>query len=465
MDIKHTDLSALEREITVKVQVEDYSTKVTNELKKLSKEVAFKGFRKGRVPMSYLKKTHGLSVLSQKVYEVLEENLNDYIHAHEMKILGQPLVSEKQEDFKFDINAKRDYTFIFDVGLAPELELKGFSKEDSYERYNVLISDDIVDEELENLRKQAGEQAEVEDDIIDNDIVELEGKELVGGELKQKGWETTFSIHVGSLKEEVKTKLIGQDKGFVFESDIYELAKEGSEDFVRKHYLFIDEDEEIEVGKDFQLKVVGIKRLVPAELNEEFFEQAFGDQASSEEEAKELIRNEVRKQFDKQADAMLSHVMRDELLEKNAMELPESFLQRWLSQREEEDGSALSPEELDDFMKNMRWSLITSQIRDEYKLEVQEEEVAQAITDEVRQQFRGYQLPPEFMQQFVTNMAQDKKKVQEIADRILGDKIVETFKDNVTIVDNDLSIDEFNEVSRVFVDKIRAADGLNDEEE
>ncbi len=464
MNINHTDIKPLEREITVTVETGDYNPKVQAELKKLSNEVAFRGFRKGKVPMSYLKKMHGQAVLSQKVYEILEENLNDYIHAHEMRIIGQPLVSKNQEEFQFDINEKRDYTFIFDVGLAPELDLKGFDKESSYERYDVAITDDVVTEELDNLRKQLGEQVDADKDINDNDIVELDGKELENGEVKKKGWTTTFTVHVGSLNEEVQKELIGKDKGFTFQRDIYDLAKEGSESFVRKHYLFIDEDEEVEVGNDFELKVKNIKRLEPAELNEEFFEKAFGEEASNEEDARELLRKEIKKVFDRQADAILSHTMRDELMEQNEIELPREFLKRWLTQKEEEDGVSLSDEELEDFMKNMRWSLITSEIRDSHKLEVSEEEIVHAISHEVSDQFRGYQLPPEFMQQFIENMAKDKAKVQEIADKILGDKIVTTFKENVTIVDKPVSIDEFNEISRAAVEKLNAENAVDEEE-
>src|SRR5699024_1272031 len=319
MDIKHIDLQPLEREISVTIQPEDYADKVKSELKKISKQGMIKGFRKGKVLMSTLKKTQGKSIRALDVYKLLEENLHDYIHAHEMKIIGQPINSDKQGEIDFNVNKKEDYVFVFEVGIAPEFELNGFDECHSYERYDDTVGDEIIDEEIEGMRKQLGEQVEVDGDINDNDIVVLEGKELEDGEVKKDGWETAFSIHVGSLNDEVQKELIGKDKGASFKRDIYDLAKEGADSFVRKHYMNIDEDEDVEVNKDFQLTVSEIKRLELAEMNEDFFEKAFAGRAENEEEARTLIRTEVKKQFDRQADAMLSHTMRDALLEENEL--------------------------------------------------------------------------------------------------------------------------------------------------
>ncbi len=462
MDIKHTDIKPLVKEISITIEQGDYAAKVKSELKKLGKKGSFKGFRKGKVPMSFLKRTYGESVLASTVWELLEENLNDYIDAHEMRPLGKPMSSDRQEAIDFDIRNQKDYTFIFDVGVAPEVELQGFDESASYERYDVQIPDDIVEKDLKEIRNQLGEQVEVEEDINDNDIVVLEGKELEDGEIKENGWETAFSVHVGSLDEAAQELLLGKDKGYSFHYDIFNLAKEGSESFVRKHYLNMDEDEDIEVNHDFQLTVDTIKRLKPAEMNEEFFERAFGGEVSTEEEAREHIRSIIKNQFGSQADIILSYEMQRGLLEANDLELPEEFLQKWIKIQEEEDGESLSDKEFQDFLRNTRWALIVSEIRDTYNLEVQQEEIAEYMRGSVMQQFQGMQLPPEFMQQFVQNFMNDEEKVREAADRIMGNKVVETFKDNVTIVPIEVSIDEFNKLSKEFNESLQA---LNSDEE
>lgn len=463
MEITHTDKETLEREITVKIEPSDYKSKVKAELKKLSTQANVKGFRKGR-SLNYLRKTHGQSVVSKVVYEILEENLNDYIHAHEMNIIGQPMVSEAQDSFKFNINENRDYVFVFDVGMAPDVELSGYDKESSYERYDVQIGDDIIDEELEGMRKQAGEQVEVDEDIEENDILILEGKELESGEVKEYGWETSFSVHVGSLSEGAQNELIGKDKGYDFQYNIYELGNDTKETFVKKHYLNIDEEEDIEVNEEFQLKVLEIKRLKPADLDEDFFNLALGGQVDNEEEARELIRKEIKKGFDKQADAILSHAMHDGLLESNQIKLPHEFLLKWLELKQQEDGQALREDEFQDFTKNMKWSLITAEIRHKYNLEVTEQEIIDRLKMVVIQQFQGYQLPDEYMDQLVRETAKDKEKVSEIADTIMSDKIIATFKDNVTIKDIPVSIDEFNDIIKEFNERLRTERGVDEEE-
>ncbi len=86
----------------------------------------------------------------------------------------------------FNPETEEAFEFSFDIGVYPEVELKGIGEETSIEMHDVQVPDDTVTEELDLMRRKQGKQVEVEDGIEEKDILTLEGKELEDGELKGK---------------------------------------------------------------------------------------------------------------------------------------------------------------------------------------------------------------------------------------------------------------------------------------
>ena len=73
----------------------------------------------------------------------------------------------------------------------------------------------------------------------------------------------------------------------------------------------LDDEEEKEIGNDFKGKVDLVKRLQPAELNEEFYKNYFGnDEVKTEDEARAKVK-------DGAADFFRNHRKDDRLREKH----------------------------------------------------------------------------------------------------------------------------------------------------
>ena len=107
--------------IKIKLNEADYQSKVDEKIKGYSKKAQIKGFRPGKVPQSVIKKMYGKSVLVEELNKILSENLNKYIGEEKLDVLGSPLPSEDDQP---DLETQSEFEFTYDLGLAPQFEVK-----------------------------------------------------------------------------------------------------------------------------------------------------------------------------------------------------------------------------------------------------------------------------------------------------------------------------------------------------
>ena len=156
---KETDPLHLTLELTL--EPSDYAPKFESEIKKYKNQAQLKGFRKGMTPVSVIKKMYGKSILSDVINEAIQDKLFGYLDEQNLNYLGQPLPNRDENlVFNLDVNNLKDYKFSFDLGLAPELDVKGVSETDEYNYFDVSIPDSIVEEEFMAARRRFGKRVE-----------------------------------------------------------------------------------------------------------------------------------------------------------------------------------------------------------------------------------------------------------------------------------------------------------------
>ena len=440
------DIDNLNAVLTVTLEKEDYESKFNSELSKYRKQAHMKGFRKGKTPLSVLKKMYGKSVLADVINEMLQKKLYGYLTGENINILGQPLPSDSQEPIDFELRELHDYTFKFDLGLAPEFEVKGVSPESTFEKMEVEVAEKMIDEELEAARKRFGERQFAEEDIQENDMIKLLAKELDGEEIKVDGVESEFSLLVSSISDEdAKKQLLGSNKGDSFRFNLYELEEDKEEKYVRKYFLNLSDDDEREVGQNFEVTVMEISRIEPAELNQEFFDKFFGEgEVSSEEEARGKISEQISKFYNGQSEALLFRDMQEKLMEINEMELPEEFLKRWMKATNEKVSDEVIEKEFDKFTKNLQWSLIRSKLVKRFEIEVGNEEVLETLKNRVRSYFGGVAPGMEhIIDSTAARLMEDEKQVEQAYDEVLSDRLYEAMAAEVTVTAKKVSLEEF----------------------
>ena len=119
--------------------------------------------------MGMVKQMIGKSALFEEVNRLTSEQLYKYLQDNKIDILGQPMTSEEIES-ETDFDTYGDFTFHFDLGLAPVFELN-ISTKDKLTRYEIELDGKEIDTEVTNLRRQNGKLDTVEKSETENDSV------------------------------------------------------------------------------------------------------------------------------------------------------------------------------------------------------------------------------------------------------------------------------------------------------
>ncbi len=458
------DIDNLNAVLTVSIPKDDYLPLFNTELRKYRKDARIKGFRQGKTPTGVLKKMFGKAVLGEIINKMLQEQLTDFMVNDPVEILGQPIPSDTQEPVEFDVKDLQDYTFKFDIGLAPTFEVEGLDS-DAYEKYAVEIPAKMVEDEVQNLLQRNGDQVFPEDGIEDKDIVTFDVIELEGDKPKENGITHEFGVLVERMEDDMKKAVLKMKLGDELKLNPFQLEKDTTEKYVRKYFLGLEETEEgaeeVAVGDQFQAEITKISRVNKAELNQDFFDKVFGpEQVSSEEEFKAKLSENMSKTYDSQAEALLFRDIQQRLLDSNELALPEDFLKRWLAMSNENVSPEVLDKEFPAFANNLRWTLIRSKLNKAFEIEVSPEEVKESFKNKIRGYFGGAGVTPD-MESMVESMAermlQDEKQVNEIYEEVSSNKFFEAVVEKVAVTDKSISIEDFQAVIQK-IEEERAAE-------
>ena len=170
MKVTEKQIDKLNLELTVDVAAADYAEIEKKKLAERRRTAEFKGFRKGMVPASLIKRVYGDQALVESVNQVIGQALDQHINDKKLRILGEPLASENQPQIEWTDG--NDFTFVFDLGLSPEVSVE-VEKSDTVPAYNVTVSAKDKAPMIENLKKYYEEKKEEKsDEEIEKEVTE-----------------------------------------------------------------------------------------------------------------------------------------------------------------------------------------------------------------------------------------------------------------------------------------------------
>ena len=445
MKVEKIDNGDLSSKLTVVLEPSDYSQELKKQLNEYRKTAHIKGFRKGKTPMSAIRKMYGKGVLTDVIHKKLNKTLEDYIVEEKLDILGNPLPSEDQEVFEFDISNPTDYTFIFDVGVAPEFEVSGVGAGEEYLKYSINLTDDDLNEEIEALQKRMGKQEETDLPIEDKDILTL--KIVEKGSASEEPYTTEITVMPERMGDEYEKKFKGQSKGFTTEINIYDLEANASEDYVKKYFL---KDAPAEVQAEFDAEVTVVKRLVPAEINEEFFQTAFGNEEIKDlDAAKSKLKEDLGAFYESQALSITKRKILLRLIDQNDLEMPDAFLKRWLLATNGELTEEQVENDYEGFVKNLRWTLIKNKLSASYEIEITPDDIKNAFIEKTKAQFAqyGYGMMGDFdYGSMAERMMQNQESVQKEYDEILAERVLDQVLENVLLKEEVVTTEEYKKI-------------------
>ena len=123
MNITRESTDALNAVLKINVEKADYEGNVEKVLRDYRKKANIKGFRPGMVPFGLIRKMYGRAVQIDEINKIVTGNIQKYLTDEKVEILGDPL-PRMDENEKIDFENSENFTFSFDLGLAPEFEIK-----------------------------------------------------------------------------------------------------------------------------------------------------------------------------------------------------------------------------------------------------------------------------------------------------------------------------------------------------
>ncbi len=312
--IERKDFSPVEWKLKLTIEPEDYRAPYEEELKKLKGKVHIKGFRKGRVPLSFLKKTYGGQILPGIIEKEIEKQFKALKEESERIFAGSPLPLNEE---KVEIDSRdtdKSYDFYFILALLPEVDLdeevfKGFDKpyytvipgEEKVGKFWNFFVEQVAEKRIDDLPEREVVQGD-EDLFLYFTVKALEREaneeqEEEGGEERPEDFEEfTLVLAPKKLPAEnpVKEKLAGLKKGDectlpldeIYEG-LYEMAGKDPDDFTIEEWSRYR-------AKEYTVVFDRAKYIDEAtfELKQEDYDAHFGeDHVHNKEEALEAIRD------------------------------------------------------------------------------------------------------------------------------------------------------------------------------
>lgn len=446
MNITKEDKNDLSAVLRIDFEQADYMPAYEKALKNYRKQLNLPGFRQGHVPMGIVKKRFGKGLLADEINGMINNSLSEYIREQKLDVLGNPMPSEDVEDVG-DWDNPDSFQFSYDLALAPQFEVK-IDEKSEFEFYEVEVTDEMVNKEVEALTRRHGAVTDVEvsneNALLLGAFVELdENDEIVEG-----GKMNTSSISIEFVPDEkTKKKLIGLKADDHVVVDPHHVSS-GNEDLARM--LNIDKSEAAQVSNNYRFNVKEVKEMKPAALEPEFFDKVFGPgEVKTEEEFRARLKESIAQNFKGDSQQLFKREVMKKLEKSLNLSLPDDLLKRWIKLSNEEP---IEDEELEqqypEYARGLIWQLIQNKLIEGFGLKVEADEVIDYTKSIVANNFQQYGMPvpeDEQLDEYAKNALQNQDEMRKIYERLYDIKLMEKIKETAKIKEVKMSFEKFAE--------------------
>lgn len=448
MEVAFEKKNDLEAVLKVNISKDDYASRVEEELKKTQRKVSMPGFRPGKAPMGMVKKMYGKGIFVDEVNRMASESLFGYLQENNIEYLAQPIMGG---DNTIDFETEGDFTFSFEIGLAPKPELK-LSEKNKITRYVIKVGDAELDKEVENIQRRYATEMAVEASE-DKDIVYLNATELDenGAPLEGGAADKNISTTPELIKDKKTQKqLLGVKIGDEFTADLFKVFNDNEK--VIASTLGLPAEAVADLNKNFSFKVTDIKRYQPAALDQNLFNQVFGEgRANNEEEFRNLLREDLERYYASEANNMFEHEVDHLVYDMHDYDLPAEFLKKWLLENNEEFTAENIEEKYQGEARQLRYVLLRNKVLADNEIQINAEDIENMSMAYSAQMLSQYGMP-NADEALIRQISEGNKKqegyLSRISDMVAQRKFMEIAVTKVKAVDKEVGVEEFYEIIR-----------------
>ena len=317
MQVTETLAEGLRRELKVTVPAADLEADIEGRLDELRKTVTMKGFRRGKVPLSIVRRQYQPRVLGEVLQQTIETSWREAVEERELRPAMQPEIEITSYD------EGKDLEFTMGMEVLPNIEFGDFS-ELAVGRLKAEVSDESVEDALARLAEAekrfepVGEPrpAREGDEILIDIAVEVDGKPAP----ERSGTDVPLELDAEALMPEMTEQLVGAEAGEEREVTITPPAPtpEGEDDAE-------DQAGAADTATLFKITVKEVRERLPVTVDEAFAERR---SAKDLDELRGVIRDQIQSEYEQVSQARLKRSLLDVLDERYKFEVPPGMVER-----------------------------------------------------------------------------------------------------------------------------------------
>ena len=320
-------VSGVEKRIRVEVPPDEVARRIEEGYAEVRKMVPLRGFRKGKAPMSMVKRLFKDHVEGEVAEHLVKESIAEAVKENSLRVLSMPKIDGAK------IAEGQEFAFTATFEVIPEVTPAGY-RGLPVVKEKVEVKEEQVDAALADLRESFASYHAVEErGAAEGDLLEVGFSSSAGGEAIETGQSASLILGGGiPFGKELESALAGIRQG-----DRKVVEVEYPEDLPNKKYAGK------KVRFDVAVNAVREKRL--PEMDEEFVKN-FNDIKSMEE-----LRSKIAERLRGEAEERSRHRSEEEiqrgLMEKNAFDVPRSLVDRQIFRMIEDTANRLASQGID----------------------------------------------------------------------------------------------------------------------
>lgn len=389
MQVTETQVDGLRREFAVTIPATELDSRLTERLTAMKGEVQIKGFRPGKVPVSYLRRLVGRSTMAEIVQSMLSEVARDTLTSRGEKAVTQPDYKLPEDEVLSEkvLTGSADLSYTMSYEVMPAVELADFKKIE-VERPTTEVSEADIDEQVTQLAEGARSFATKQGVAEAGDRLTISYVGKIGGEAFAGGSDDNAVLTIGDGRfiPGFAEQLVGLASG-----DSKTIAVTFPADYAAKNLA----------GKEatFDVTVKALAAADPVAIDDQLAERLGLANLAA---LRDTVREQVKQQYTLASNQKVKRNLLDVLDKQHDFALPPALVEqefetiwRQISDDLARSGKTFADEGTTeeaaraDYRKiaerRVRLGLVMSEIGDRNSIQVTDEETQRALAAHMRQ--------------------------------------------------------------------------------
>ena len=401
------EVNSYTRQLDVTIAWDQIQDEFEKEFSRASSTYSMKGFRKGKVPSSIVKKNLGPSIEAH----FAEHSINTYYRQALDELKLSPINQAKINNLEFKEGTDLSFTAEFEV--EPAVKLPNYEKKIKVEAVKYLAEKEDVDDALIRYQEQHATVKTIDTGaesghFILGDFQRLDdtGLPVVGDKMEKQ----YIRLGFGLIKDDAEKVLTG--------------AKEGDE--VKVNVIQKDKDE------SYLVTVHKVEEQILPDIDDELA-KTVNEEVSTLDELKGIVKEQLQSSLDRDHKELIHNEIIKYFVTHSTIEAPESMISNYLEHIKQDMEAKKQPVEETGFEEkyrshaefNIKWYLLKDHIIQNETLEVSDEEIDKKITTFISDN-KGEEKK-------IKSFYRQSKNKQRLYDDILNEKLFNTLTDYAKI--------------------------------